>query len=227
MKRRAFTLMEMLVAIAILAVLVALAFPALNAARDRTHVAGCLNNLRQIGVAALAYAGDNNGYLPQGDTPKTTPGTGNLVWPYKIAPYLGIKDFAKTYQDAALARRSPFACPAEKDFSAAAAPWIHYSLTRHLNERIFGDLSRVPLAAIRSPSKWMIVSDSFKSWNLLTDSAGKMTNEQGVTRRHRGIPNFLYADGHAAPFTKPILGESDPGGQDPFYRALWDPRYAP
>ena len=55
MSRRAFTLIELLVVIAIIAVLIALLLPAVQAAREAARRAGCVNNLKQIGLALHNY----------------------------------------------------------------------------------------------------------------------------------------------------------------------------
>jgi prepilin-type N-terminal cleavage/methylation domain-containing protein/prepilin-type processing-associated H-X9-DG protein len=60
---RGFTLIELLVVIAIIAVLIALLLPAVQAAREAARRAGCVNNLKQIALAASNYA-DVNGVLP-------------------------------------------------------------------------------------------------------------------------------------------------------------------
>jgi len=55
-----FTLTELLVTMAMIAMLVAIILPALNAARANARRTACLGNIRQVGAALLAYAGDNN-----------------------------------------------------------------------------------------------------------------------------------------------------------------------
>ena len=59
--RSAFTLMELMVAVTIIATLVSLLVPVIGLVRDSARTAACSSNLRQIGVAGVAYAMDNNG----------------------------------------------------------------------------------------------------------------------------------------------------------------------
>lgn len=60
----AFTLVELLVVIGIIALLISLLLPALAAAKRSARSAVCSSNLRQLATAALAYANDNRGYYP-------------------------------------------------------------------------------------------------------------------------------------------------------------------
>ncbi len=61
--RKAFSLIELLVTIAVIAILTALLLPSLNKARESGRTAVCSGNMRQIGLAMTSYAGDNNDLL--------------------------------------------------------------------------------------------------------------------------------------------------------------------
>src|SRR5688572_5401620 len=59
-----FTLIELLVVIVIIAILAALLLPALSRAKESARTIGCLNNLKQLQLAWLFYADENNDALP-------------------------------------------------------------------------------------------------------------------------------------------------------------------
>ena len=62
--KRAFTLVELLVVIAVIAILAALLLPALAAAKEKGYRAQCINNLKQLSLGIQAYADDHGDQLP-------------------------------------------------------------------------------------------------------------------------------------------------------------------
>jgi len=62
--RRAFTLVELLVVIGVIAVLIAILLPSLNRAREAAKRVQCLSNIRQISLATVNWAGDHRGWMP-------------------------------------------------------------------------------------------------------------------------------------------------------------------
>jgi prepilin-type N-terminal cleavage/methylation domain-containing protein len=81
-QRRGFTIVELLVVMAIIALLVAVSFPAYSLAINHAHCSVCASNMHGLGIAFLSYAYDNQGALPQRVV------TGNK-WPTLLLPYVG------------------------------------------------------------------------------------------------------------------------------------------
>ncbi|MCC5845495.1 MAG: prepilin-type N-terminal cleavage/methylation domain-containing protein [Verrucomicrobia bacterium] len=89
-RRAAFTLIEMLVVIAILALLAVLMIPAVNRGLETARNTKCMNNLRTLSQAGLMYASEHGGRLIAAETkPHGQPAT---FWMENLAPYIGSEE---------------------------------------------------------------------------------------------------------------------------------------
>jgi len=86
----AFSLIELIIVIAICLCLAGLLITGLTKAREKAEQAKCMGQLRQIGSAFIAYAGDNNGSYPQAHL--GTGDTATSYWTYTLAPYMNLKE---------------------------------------------------------------------------------------------------------------------------------------
>jgi prepilin-type N-terminal cleavage/methylation domain-containing protein/prepilin-type processing-associated H-X9-DG protein len=97
MKRRAFSLIELLVCIAIISMLLAMIFPAIQKVRGLADRIDCASHLRQIGLALHGYYNDNNGkfflhHPYEADVISNTHDENSfaeIYWEDKLMPYIG------------------------------------------------------------------------------------------------------------------------------------------
>src|SRR5215212_5852488 len=87
-RRNAFTLVELLVVIGIIAILVALLLPTLSRAREAANRIKCASQLRQLGQFAAMYAGSYNNFLPLGyvSYDSYAPGS-DVIWFMQKSPF--------------------------------------------------------------------------------------------------------------------------------------------
>jgi len=105
--RRAFTLVELLVVITIIAILAALLLPVLSMAKEKGYRTQCVNNFKQLAVAIQLYADDHGDQLPGPVWQGFYEEYDNVDYKrlsYYIATYMGLPAAQATPQDAPLAR---------------------------------------------------------------------------------------------------------------------------
>lgn len=114
--RPAFTVVELLIVIAILTILVAMLVPSLKRARETTHIVTCNMNLRQLNFYLMQYTNESKGVLPPAAIGIISPGD----WHKFIAPYAGKKDNERFGRDY-------LACPAEVgSYNGQYKAWGHW-----------------------------------------------------------------------------------------------------
>jgi prepilin-type N-terminal cleavage/methylation domain-containing protein/prepilin-type processing-associated H-X9-DG protein len=192
-----FTLIEMLVVIAIIALLAAIIVPSVSSSMHRARTARGMSNLRQIGQAFLLYANDHDGLLPFEQGPEGVPET--RTWHISISPYLD--GMTRNELEARTGRRplGVFACP-NSDNLTRSGNYADYGMNIYINETHAnqGGVQR-RIYSIPSPERVILAGDSENVNRGLrpghADGTALLDVRQGV---RRDSANILYVDGRVS-----------------------------
>ena len=193
---QAFTLLELLVTVAVLAILASLILPALGRAKDRGRAIVCLNNLRQWSLATQLYALDHDDFLPPEGTPNPGESSTNSGWYIQLPRQLDLPryhDMRWRTNAAVNPGWSVWICPANPRRSNGRN-LFHYCLNAHLNGTA-DDNRPVRMASLSGHSQlvWL-----FDSKNLPAVGYWGYVH----TNLHNGGANFTFLDGHARRFQR-------------------------
>lgn len=230
---KGFTLVELFITLAIMAILTVMLFPAIAAVRERANNIACQNNLRKIGYGMLQYANDNDGRFPA-HWGNDVPGP-SLTWYGFIAPYVNgwdgdlSKPMSKDFfcpSSAAKNRRGQTYTSTKDNSLGMSYGYNYYPLTKN-----FAAQRTFKAIAINTPGKLVLAGDI-----PVTNEAGA---ESGISlpgylsqyllypgsavlsTRHNGSCNLVFADGHVESRNAARLAQ--PGEE--FDLGNWDPRY--
>ncbi|MGD0743543.1 MAG: prepilin-type N-terminal cleavage/methylation domain-containing protein [Verrucomicrobiota bacterium] len=192
MKRaRAFTLTELLVAMAVIAILAALLLPALNHAKCSAQAAECRNNLRQWGVATALFAGENNDYLPQDGS--FSGSSTEAGWYIDLPRVLNLP----TYHEMPWRTNADidpgyciWICPSNPRRSNGTE-LFHYCLNKNVNGN--GTDNQILLSNVRRPAVTV--------WLFDNGQVAAVAQQNNVhTNLHNQGAQFVFLDGHVARF---------------------------
>ena len=210
-KTKVFTLIELLIVIAIIVVLAAILLPALNTARARARTTFCTGNLRQWGVLISLYANDYNDYLVPQDVARITNDPNNPTGPWNhylsatrqmIMPQITEAQWLKG--------ASINGCPERSDTETAlkdgkdATGFCKRYFSYGINSNVMNTKSviRRKLNRLKNPGKYAAFADS-TYYNFSKDNYHTGFQPPRLDVRHNNLKavNLTYVDGHTSTWT--------------------------
>ena len=190
-----FTLIELLIVVAIIAILAGMLLPALNVARAKAQAISCSNILKQFGLAGILYAGDWEGYAP---CITTSGNVGDSVWynPKVLLPYF------KNSNDLT-AGWKPFLCPG-RNGDGSTYIYRSYGLnTQRPSTSVLGvRLDKIPRVSQKfwfmdaSASCLTYAGAYYNLWLEHGEDHTVAGHYNSNSYRHQEKSNIVFYDGH-------------------------------
>jgi len=211
MEKKLFTIIELLVVVAIIAILASLLLPSLQKAKEKTKEIKCLSNMKNLFLAESSYIGDNNDYITPIAPGRDTDGNNDYYWTNLLSPYVGFDGETKNkFRDKVVTENSMFFCPMQTprrsslnltNFLNYPNSFVSYGINCFLAgggvTPGYAAAVSAKLSALKKHSKITLFADT--QYRTADPELGFRTLTQAyLTARHSLGFNDLWLDGHAS-----------------------------